>query len=65
MRSLYVDDILKTFLARRPRGTVVNIGCGLETNFERVDNGLLTWFDLDLPDVIALRQQFLNVVSNF
>lgn len=60
MRSLYVDDILKTFLARRPRGTVVNIGCGLETNFERVDNGLLTWFDLDLPDVIALRQQFLK-----
>jgi O-methyltransferase involved in polyketide biosynthesis len=60
MRSLYVDDILKNFLARRPHGTVVNIGCGLETNFERVDNGLLTWFDLDLPDVIALRQQFLK-----
>ncbi len=60
MRSLYVDDILRNFLASHPRGTVVNIGCGLETNFERVDNGLLTWYDLDLPDVIALRQQFLK-----
>lgn len=60
MRSLYVDDIIKNFLVRRPHGTVVNIGCGLETNFERVDNGLLTWYDLDLPDVIALRQQFLK-----
>lgn len=60
MRSLYVDDIIKNFLARNPHGTVVNIGCGLETNFERVDNGSLTWYDLDLPDVIALRRQFLQ-----
>jgi O-methyltransferase involved in polyketide biosynthesis len=37
----------------------VNIGCGLDTTFDRIDNGLLTWYDLDLPDVIALRQKFI------
>jgi O-methyltransferase involved in polyketide biosynthesis len=60
MRSLFVDNIIKAFLSQHPRGTVVNLGCGLETNFERVDNGLLTWYDLDLPDVIDLRKKFLK-----
>lgn len=48
------------FLLRYPAGTIVNIGCGLDTTFERVDNGLLTWYDLDLPDVIDLRAQFIT-----
>jgi O-methyltransferase involved in polyketide biosynthesis len=37
----------------------VNLGCGLDTTFERVDNGTLSWYDLDLPDVIALRIQYI------
>lgn len=33
-----------------------NLGCGLDTTFERVDNGLLQWYDLDLPDAVELRK---------
>ena len=58
-RSLHIDRIVKQFLGKHPRGTVVNIGCGLDTTFERVDNGSLMWYDLDLPDVISLRKQFI------
>jgi O-methyltransferase involved in polyketide biosynthesis len=58
-RSLHVDRVVREFLERHPRGTIVNIGCGLDTTFERVDNGSLLWYDLDLPDVIALRRQFV------
>ena len=32
----------------------------LDTTFERVDNGSLFWFDLDLPDVIELRKEFMK-----
>ena len=32
------------------------IGTGLNTPYERVDNGRAHWFDLDLPDVIELRR---------
>ncbi|NEP63473.1 MAG: class I SAM-dependent methyltransferase [Symploca sp. SIO2G7] len=56
---MYDDDVLD-FLAEYPAGTVVEIGCGLNTRFERLDNGQLTWFDLDLPDTIALRKQFFK-----
>jgi O-methyltransferase involved in polyketide biosynthesis len=37
---------------------VVELGTGLNTRFERVDNGRLHWIDLDLPDTIELRRQF-------
>jgi O-methyltransferase involved in polyketide biosynthesis len=58
IRTRMLDDDVKEFLATHPNGTVVEIGCGLNTRFERVDNGSLCWFDLDLPDAIALRRRF-------
>jgi O-methyltransferase involved in polyketide biosynthesis len=59
-RPLHIDRTIRRFLARDARGTIVNIGCGLDTTFERVDNGALSWIDLDLPDVMALRAQFIR-----
>jgi O-methyltransferase involved in polyketide biosynthesis len=59
LRSKHVDDTIKAFLKKYPTGTIVNIGCGLDTTFERVDNGTLRWYDLDLPDVIDLRRKFI------
>ena len=58
-RSIHCDRMIKEFLSQHPRGTVVNVGCGLDTTFERVDNGALRWYDLDLPDVIQLRKNFI------
>jgi len=59
-RSLHTDRTIREFLERRPGATFVNLGCGLDTTFERVDNGLLSWYDLDLPDVIELRRRFIQ-----
>ena len=59
-RSLHTDRTVRDFLDWRPDATIVNLGCGLDTTFERVDNGRLRWFDLDLPDVIALRREFIQ-----
>jgi O-methyltransferase involved in polyketide biosynthesis len=59
-RSLMCDQVIRAFLARYPEGTIVNIGCGLDTTFERVDNGKMRWYDLDLPDVIELRSKFVQ-----
>jgi O-methyltransferase involved in polyketide biosynthesis len=60
LRSLAVDETIKKFLGKYPKATIVNIGCGLDTTFDRIDNGSLTWYDLDLPDVIALRKNFIQ-----
>jgi O-methyltransferase involved in polyketide biosynthesis len=59
-RSACVDGVVKDFLEKYPTGVIVNIGCGLDTTFDRIDNGRLTWYDLDLPDVIALRKNFIT-----
>jgi O-methyltransferase involved in polyketide biosynthesis len=58
-RALICDQVIRQFLSRYPDGTIVNIGCGLDTTFERIDNGKVRWYDLDMPDVINLRRQFI------
>jgi O-methyltransferase involved in polyketide biosynthesis len=60
MRSLICDQVINNFCSKYPDATVVNIGCGLDTTYDRVDNGRLRWYDLDLPDVIELRKLFIQ-----
>jgi O-methyltransferase involved in polyketide biosynthesis len=60
LRSAMFDEWVKAFLSRHPEGTVVEIGAGLNTRFERLDNGTVHWFDLDLPDVVELRRRFFT-----
>jgi O-methyltransferase involved in polyketide biosynthesis len=40
-------------------GLVVDIGCGLDTRFHRLDNGRMIWLGLDLPEVIEFRRRRL------
>jgi O-methyltransferase involved in polyketide biosynthesis len=47
-------------VSRSHRGTIVNTGCGHDTTFERVDNGDMRWFDLDLPEVIEFRGAYFT-----
>jgi O-methyltransferase involved in polyketide biosynthesis len=56
MRVKRFDSICRDFLKKTPDGFIVHIGCGLDTRFERVDNGQVNWVDLDLPEVVALRE---------
>jgi O-methyltransferase involved in polyketide biosynthesis len=60
LRNREFDRFAQDFLARHPEAVVVHIGCGLDSRFERVDNGQVEWYDLDLPEVIALRRKFIG-----
>ncbi|WP_031475521.1 class I SAM-dependent methyltransferase [Streptomyces bicolor] len=60
LRTSLFDRWVAHFLAEHPTGTVVEIGTGLNTRYERTDNGRARWFDLDLPDVIELRRTFFT-----
>jgi len=60
LRGAMFDEWIAEFLRRHPAGTVVDIGAGLNNRFERLDNGSLHWFDLDLPDVVELRRKFFR-----
>lgn len=65
MRNLFTrefDRCARDFLARHPDAAVVHIGCGLDSRFERVaeHGGQVEWYDLDIPEVIALRRKHLG-----
>jgi len=54
------DRYARDFLDRHPEAVVVHIGCGLDSRFDRVDNGQVEWYDLDLPEVIELRRKLIG-----
>ncbi len=60
LRLRQFDRLGREFLERHPAGLVVHIGCGLDTRFERLDNGQVVWCDLDLPPVIDLRRRLIG-----
>lgn len=58
MRALNFDRWTRDFLAANPACTVLHLGCGLDTRVQRIDPGpSVRWYDIDLPEVIALRRQ--------
>jgi O-methyltransferase involved in polyketide biosynthesis len=59
MRARQFDTFSRQFLVRNPGGLVVDLGCGLDTRFNRLDDGQLTWLGIDLPEVIELRRTVL------
>ncbi|MFD9113813.1 class I SAM-dependent methyltransferase [Streptomyces bottropensis] len=59
VRAHCYDREVRAFLARHPRGTVVCLGEGLETQFWRVDNGMVQWLGVELAEPAALRRRLL------
>jgi O-methyltransferase involved in polyketide biosynthesis len=60
LRTRKFDRTCREFLSCNPKGIIVELGCGLSSRFSRIDNGTVEWYDLDLPEVIAIRKQFFQ-----
>ncbi|MBN1409449.1 MAG: class I SAM-dependent methyltransferase [Spirochaetales bacterium] len=63
-RSIYFDNKIKSFLRKYPDGSIINIGCGLDTTYERVNNKRAVWYELDFPEVIEIRKRYLKETLN-
>ena len=58
-------NIVMSQVGAHPDAVVVQLGAGLDTRFERLGRPQITaWYDLDLPEVIALRRQLLPESTN-
>lgn len=58
VRTAQYDIWARRFLAANPRCTVVHLGCGLDARVFRLNPGPdVEWYDVDFPDVIALREK--------
>ncbi|MGD9161185.1 MAG: class I SAM-dependent methyltransferase [Desulfobacteraceae bacterium] len=60
IRTEILDELTTQFLSQHDDAVVVNLGCGLDTRFHRLDNGTVTWFDLDVSEAIDLRKNFFK-----
>jgi O-methyltransferase involved in polyketide biosynthesis len=58
VRTAQYDIWARQFLAVHQQCTVMHLGCGLDSRVFRLDPGPgVQWYDLDYPEVIALRQK--------
>lgn len=52
------------YLEKRPEATVVELGAGLSCLRRQMGNDHNTWVNLDLPDVIACREKYIEPGAN-
>lgn len=60
IRSMNMDKCIQDFINRYPNGSIINIGCGLETLFHRNNNNKTVFYELDLKDVMDLRREIIG-----
>ncbi|MBX7072179.1 MAG: class I SAM-dependent methyltransferase [Pirellulales bacterium] len=60
VRATVFDRWVRQFMEEHPDGAIIEIGAGLDTRFERLDNGRIRWFDLDMPDSMSVRRRFFQ-----
>lgn len=58
LRAHKYDEYAREFVRRHPGGVIVNIGCGLDSRFLRVDDGKVIFYDLDFPEIIEIKKGF-------
>ncbi len=65
IRSVMFDEAVADWISAHPGGTVAELGCGLETQFHRIDNGQVRWLCIDVPEAIAVRERFLQPTDRY
>ena len=59
MRQYDLAFEVRDYLKNHPNAAVVNLGCGLDCTGRSCDNGSCKIYNLDFPDVIAVRNELL------
>lgn len=59
MRQSDLAFEIREYLKEYPEAAVVNMGCGLDNTGRNCDNGLCRIYNIDFPDVIAVRDELL------
>lgn len=65
MRAKQFDNYVRKYLNEEPASIAIHLGCGLDSRFNRVDNNMVEWYDLDFPDVIELRKKFYHETNRY
>ena len=58
-RTIVLDRMVEQYLKKHENTVVVNIACGLDTRCYRMEGKYLHWYNIDLPETMKIRRQFL------
>lgn len=59
-RGQAFDRAADRFIADHPHCTVINLACGFDTRFWRIQNERCRYIEIDLPEVMALKVELLQ-----
>ncbi|HEY8970816.1 MAG TPA: class I SAM-dependent methyltransferase [Puia sp.] len=66
VRARQMDRWTTEFLRKNDNAVILNLGCGLDTRYVRIQPGTaVDWYDLDYPEVIGLRKQFYSIQPGY
>jgi O-methyltransferase involved in polyketide biosynthesis len=65
LRARQYDLFAKCFIEKFPDAAIVNIGCGMDNRFKRIDNGKIQLHDLDLPEIIEIKKQIIPPTKRY
>ncbi|MBW4559379.1 MAG: class I SAM-dependent methyltransferase [Trichormus sp. ATA11-4-KO1] len=65
IRAKRFDHGVSDFIKNHPNAVIVNLGSGLCTRFFRVENGKISWYEVDFPEVIELRQKLISETDRY
>lgn len=58
-RTIVLDDMVGEYIKKHPDCTVVNIASGMDTRFNRLDNGMIKWYNVDLKNSADFRLKYI------
>ncbi|MCR5165670.1 MAG: class I SAM-dependent methyltransferase [Oscillospiraceae bacterium] len=59
-RTIILDRLVSKYFDKHQNAVVINIACGLDTRCYRNEGRYARWYNIDLPDTINVRKQFLQ-----
>jgi O-methyltransferase involved in polyketide biosynthesis len=66
IRTAHFDNWARQFLAVHSEAVVLHVGCGLDARVYRLNPASgVRWYDIDYPEVIALREQVYPGRANY
>ncbi|WP_032078261.1 class I SAM-dependent methyltransferase [Clostridium drakei] len=55
-RTIILDREVSSYIKKHPNCSVINMACGLDARFNRVDNGKIQWYNIDFENVMNIRK---------
>ncbi len=59
-RTIVLDEMVSDYIKEHPQCTIVNIASGMDTRFNRLDNGMITWYNVDLENSVNYRLRYIE-----